>query len=90
MTPATIPTSSRCCHPPRRLLRRKHLRMMLHPSPPAHGSTTSVGARVRHARFGAGIIASVSGNGQTLELVIDFHGVGHKRLLHRFAQLEAI
>ena len=49
-----------------------------------------VGARVRHARFGAGTIAELSGSGRDLKARIDFddESIGRKTLVVAQANLE--
>lgn len=48
------------------------------------------GERVRHARFGAGTIAEVSGSGRDAKVTVDFDDetVGQKRLVIAYAGLE--
>ena len=52
------------------------------------GDTQTLGAKVYHKKFGVGKILEVRGANAALEVVVAFEGVGTKRLLHRFAQLE--
>lgn len=46
------------------------------------------GARVRHHDFGVGVIRERSGSGDDLKVVVRFNGVGEKKLLVKYAQLE--
>ena len=46
------------------------------------------GERVVHKTFGSGSVVTVSGFGRDLKVVVDFDGVGEKRLLARYAGLE--
>jgi DNA helicase-2/ATP-dependent DNA helicase PcrA len=46
------------------------------------------GARVRHPDFGIGVIRERSGSGDNLKVVVQFNGVGEKKLLVKYAQLE--
>ena len=46
------------------------------------------GARVRHHDFGTGVIRERSGSGDDLKVVVRFNGVGEKKLLVKYAQLE--
>jgi len=46
------------------------------------------GARVRHPDFGVGVIRERSGSGDNLKVVVQFNGVGEKKLLVKYAQLE--
>jgi DNA helicase-2/ATP-dependent DNA helicase PcrA len=46
------------------------------------------GERVRHATFGSGAVAEVSGFGRDLRVTVQFDSVGRKKLLARYAGLE--
>jgi DNA helicase II / ATP-dependent DNA helicase PcrA len=46
-----------------------------------------VGDRVRHARFGAGRILEVGGEGESAEALVDFDDIGKKKLLLLYAPL---
>ncbi len=46
------------------------------------------GERVRHATFGSGTVVEVSGFGPDVRIVVNFDGVGTKKLLARYANLE--
>ncbi|MGH7699525.1 MAG: ATP-dependent helicase [Gemmatimonadales bacterium] len=48
------------------------------------------GERVRHRRFGGGVVRAVSGSGRTLKVTVEFddHDVGTKQLLVAYAALE--
>ncbi|HUG01851.1 MAG TPA: UvrD-helicase domain-containing protein [Longimicrobiales bacterium] len=46
------------------------------------------GERVRHPRFGSGVIRELSGLGQDLKATIDFDGVGRKKVIVRYANLQ--
>ncbi len=48
------------------------------------------GARVRHPDWGIGVIRERAGQGADLKVTVRFNGVGDKRLLVRYAQLEAV
>ncbi len=48
------------------------------------------GARVRHPDWGIGVIRERIGRGEDLKVTVRFNGVGDKRLLVRYAQLEAV
>ena len=54
----------------------------------AHLLGLQPGDGVRHAAWGAGVVASVSGEGDRAEAVISFSSVGEKRLLLSWAPLE--
>ena len=46
------------------------------------------GERVRHPQFGSGTIRELSGFGRDLKAVIDFEGVGRKKVIVRYANLQ--
>jgi DNA helicase-2/ATP-dependent DNA helicase PcrA len=46
------------------------------------------GERVAHATFGSGTIMEISGFGPDTKVTVDFDGVGRKKLVIRYAQLE--
>lgn len=46
------------------------------------------GARVRHPRFGTGTVTELDGYGTDLKAVIEFDGVGRKKVVVRYANLE--
>jgi len=48
----------------------------------------TVGQRVVHAQFGAGIIRAVEGNGERTKLTVRFERSGIKKLIARYASLE--
>ena len=50
----------------------------------------TVGARVKHNRFGAGTIVSIEGDDSDAKALIDFDGSGRKNLLLRFAKLDIL
>jgi DNA helicase-2/ATP-dependent DNA helicase PcrA len=47
------------------------------------------GSRVRHPRFGTGGVSQVEGHGLDLKAVIDFESTGRKKVVVRYANLEA-
>jgi DNA helicase-2/ATP-dependent DNA helicase PcrA len=49
-----------------------------------------VGARVRHARFGEGLVVGVERDGPDVIVTVGFASVGRKRLSLQYAQLEEI
>jgi DNA helicase-2/ATP-dependent DNA helicase PcrA len=49
-----------------------------------------VGARVRHARFGEGLVVGVERDGSDVIVTVGFASVGRKRLSLQYAQLEDI
>jgi len=48
------------------------------------------GVRVRHPDWGVGVIRERSGNGDSLKVIVRFNGVGEKKLLVKYAQLEGV
>lgn len=57
------------------------------PAPRAAARSFAVGAKVRHAQWGAGIITSLK-EGPRPAAVVNFAGVGEKKVLADFLQLE--
>ena len=53
-------------------------------------SHITVGTKVKHNRFGAGIIVSIEGDDSDAKALIDFDGSGRKNLLLRFAKLDIL
>jgi DNA helicase-2/ATP-dependent DNA helicase PcrA len=47
-----------------------------------------IGARVRHARYGAGVVLRVEGAGEDAKLTVSFPGYGQKKFVAKYAQLE--
>ncbi len=58
-------------------------------SPPG-GLELGKGARVRHPKYGEGVIFSREGEGEDAKLTVQFRGHGMKKLVERFAQLERL
>ncbi|MCK5738885.1 UvrD-helicase domain-containing protein [bacterium] len=48
------------------------------------------GMRVKHAKFGKGIIRDVDGSGESLKVTVNFENVGQKKLMVKYANLEII
>jgi DNA helicase-2/ATP-dependent DNA helicase PcrA len=48
------------------------------------------GARVRHPKYGVGIIAAREGEGDDAKITVQFSGHGTKKLVEKFAQLERL
>ena len=53
-------------------------------------SDVSTGERVKHQRFGHGVIVDVEGTGANKKAIINFENVGEKKLLLKFAKLEKV
>jgi DNA helicase II / ATP-dependent DNA helicase PcrA len=49
-----------------------------------------VGARVRHAKYGTGVILRAEGVGEDAKLTVSFPGYGQKKFVARFAHLEKV
>jgi DNA helicase-2/ATP-dependent DNA helicase PcrA len=49
-----------------------------------------VGARVRHARFGEGLVVGVERDGEDVIVTVGFASVGRKRLSLQYAHLEEL
>lgn len=47
-----------------------------------------VGTRVRHAKFGVGLVVRTEGEGDNVKLTINFPGYGQKKMVEKFAGLE--
>jgi DNA helicase II / ATP-dependent DNA helicase PcrA len=47
-----------------------------------------VGTRVRHAKYGVGLIIKREGEGENAKLTINFPGYGHKKMIEKYAALE--
>jgi hypothetical protein len=57
----------------------------LREEPPAPG--IRLGARVRHAKFGAGVVVNVEGQGPHARVQVNFEGQGSKWLMLQYANL---
>ncbi len=58
----------------------------------AAGSVGNIrnGARVRHAKLGLGKVLSIEGSGDTAKVEVFFEGVGRRKLVAKFANLEVL
>jgi len=55
----------------------------------AGGATgLKVGMRVRHAKYGVGLIVKREGEDENAKLTINFPGYGHKKMIEKYAALE--
>ncbi len=54
------------------------------------GLTFSLGQRVRHPKFGEGVVLNSEGNGNNARIQINFHAEGSKWLVMAYAKLEAL
>ncbi len=53
-------------------------------------SGLKVGTRVRHAKYGQGLIVRREGDGENAKLTINFPGYGQKKMIEKYAALEKI
>lgn len=53
-------------------------------------SQVSVGTRVRHERFGTGIVTALEGSGMDMKATVNFDNAGTKQLLLRFAKITVV
>lgn len=60
------------------------------PRPKSEPEPFSVGDKVRHEKFGEGVIVSQKGSGEDLELGVAFPGFGIKQLLWRYARMKKL
>ncbi|HHQ47286.1 MAG TPA: DUF3553 domain-containing protein, partial [Acidobacteria bacterium] len=56
----------------------------------AAGTGWRPGDRVRHARFGPGVVLSTRGRGPSLKLIVFFDRAGRKTLIPTVAKLEKV
>jgi DNA helicase-2/ATP-dependent DNA helicase PcrA len=57
---------------------------------PADEFPLRVGARVRHAGWGDGILTGIQKDGADIVVTVNFASVGRKRLLLKYAPLEEV
>ncbi len=60
------------------------------PRPPASGSHFGVGAKVKHAKYGTGVVLRSEGAGEDAKLTVSFPGYGLKKFVAKFAALEKL
>jgi DNA helicase-2/ATP-dependent DNA helicase PcrA len=60
------------------------------PTPGDDDLPVKVGAKVRHARFGEGLVVGVGREGDDVMVTVRFASVGRKRLSMQYAHLEEI
>ena len=74
--------------------RDRQVESALRPRTPAPSGADQLGLRigddVRHKKFGEGVILGIDGTGDKTEAVVNFAGVGEKRLLLAWAPLEKL
>ncbi len=57
---------------------------------PAGATELRRGSRVRHPKYGEGVIAQREGDGPDAKITVQFNGHGVKKLVEKFAQLERL
>jgi len=61
------------------------------PVPAASGKTGfRSGQRVRHPKYGEGVVFKREGDGEDAKITVQFHRFGVKKLVEKFAQLESV
>jgi DNA helicase-2/ATP-dependent DNA helicase PcrA len=60
------------------------------PASKGGGSGLRPGMRVRHAKYGQGLIVKREGDGDNAKLTINFPGYGTKKMIEKFAGLEKV
>jgi len=53
-------------------------------------SAMRLGSRVRHAKFGDGVVLNFEGNGPQARIQVNFEGQGTKWLMISYANLEVV
>jgi DNA helicase-2/ATP-dependent DNA helicase PcrA len=56
----------------------------------ANDSEFRVGSRVRHSKYGEGVVLRVEGAGEEAKLTVSFPGYGQKKFVAKYAALERI
>jgi DNA helicase-2/ATP-dependent DNA helicase PcrA len=54
------------------------------------GSALRLGSRVRHAKFGEGVVLNIEGQGEHARVQVNFHGTGAKWLVLAYANLQPL
>jgi DNA helicase-2/ATP-dependent DNA helicase PcrA len=74
--------------------RERAVEAALKPAPPSPSGADQIGLRVgddvSHNKFGEGVIVGIEGSGDKAEAIINFAGVGEKRLLLAWAPLKKL
>jgi DNA helicase-2/ATP-dependent DNA helicase PcrA len=63
---------------------------LLNSAPPQDSVSLRPGNRVRHSKYGYGTVLRREGQGENTKLTVSFHGVGVKKLVARYADLERV
>jgi len=67
---------------------KKFARPEIAPEPPAGKSGFRPGQRVRHPKYGEGVVYQREGDGDATKLTVQFPRFGLKKLVEKYAQLE--
>ena len=69
-----------------------HLALRVVARAPAAGEEMPIrlGARVRHPKFGEGVVLRYEGNGSNQQVQVNFERAGQKWLMYAYAKLEAV
>jgi DNA helicase-2/ATP-dependent DNA helicase PcrA len=74
--------------------RERQVESALRPRTPAPSGAEQLGIRIGddvfHKKFGEGVILGIEGSGDKAEAVVNFAGIGEKRLLLAWAPLEKL
>jgi len=54
------------------------------------GAALRLGGRVRHAKFGEGVVLNIEGQGDHARVQVNFQGVGPKWLVLAYANLQPV
>ncbi|MCL1905426.1 MAG: UvrD-helicase domain-containing protein [Clostridiales bacterium] len=60
------------------------------PAPPSADRLIGLGDKVRHAKFGDGVVVTVTGSGEDMQMAVAFPGQGVKQLMWRYAPMKKI
>ena len=74
--------------PPRRSEERKPSRSSPESGSSGSGGQFRVGAHVRHAKYGTGVVLRSEGAGDDAKLTVSFPGYGQKKFVAKYVQLE--
>lgn len=58
------------------------------PQPDRSSTEFRIGSRVRHARYGTGVVMRAEGSGEEAKLTVNFPGYGQKKFVAKYAALE--
>jgi DNA helicase-2/ATP-dependent DNA helicase PcrA len=61
-----------------------------HTGASSSGAGVRLGARVRHAKFGEGVVLGIEGQGEHARVQVNFNGAGSKWLVLAYANLQPV